>query len=391
MKMNKIWSSISAVMFAAGFSVSAQAVDLAGQGASLPELAYTGLTTLTPAAPVAGSLFGQYNTSTGNAVTYIGNGSGSGKNAIINGTSPFAGSDSPLTQTNYTAFLSSSGAARVAPVQVPAIVGAVAVVYNSPAADNLDISSETLAKIFAGDITDWKDVPNSGVTTSLPIKLVARSSGSGTTFSFVNHLNAIQRLPSQPIGTKVIKVDELFSNAVAGLGVTFVGQSNNQAVVDYVKNNAGTIGYAEAGNAYKTGGVKVAKINGYSPEAPTTTFLNNLAIANDQVITGNNANGTVILSPITNVPAGKTGFVKIVRPALYANPANTYPILAVSYLLGNTNGNGDAAKVAAVKGLLKAPYNVNYQTGLNANLKKGFAFIPSTVATSLSTTIDGIQ
>jgi phosphate transport system substrate-binding protein len=44
-----------------------------------------------------------------------------------------------------------------------------------------------------------------------------------------------------------------------------------------------------------------------------------------------------------------------VDPDSYAAPSSGYPIIAVSYLLGNSNGNG--SDLAHTQGLLSAPYN----------------------------------
>ena len=378
MKINGLYASISALILVVA-TTTAQAATLNAQGASLPELAYTGNTESDfPAtqAPKATSIFGAFNAASGHSVSYAGNGSGSGKTAIISGTSPFTGTDSPFTQTNYTEFTSGAGA-RIAPVQVPAIIGAVAVVYNLPNAPSLDISSADLAQIFEGIVKDWSEVPGSNSTG--PIKLVGRSSASGTTFSFVNHLNAVNNS---------IKVTELLSGALPA-GVSFVGQSNNAALVDYVKANVGSIGYAEAANA-KALSVQTATVDGKSVTDLDSSFLNAGSILTDQVITGVDGNGAATVGPITGISAGKTGFIKLVNPSAYAYPSPTpssYPIVAVSYLLSNTNANTD---VAAVKAALAAPYNANYQAALGSNAY-GFAFIPAPLAKSLTDVINNIQ
>jgi ABC-type phosphate transport system substrate-binding protein len=398
MKLNNVWAA-GTVALLVGLTTTAHAVSLAGQGASLPEYAYTGTLNATyPAtvAPKTVSLFGQFNSTTGNTVSYAGTGSGAGKTALITNASPFSASDSPLTQANYSDVIAGAGGSvHTAPVQVPAIVGAVAVVYHlpTPQTANLNLTSATLAKIFAGQITDWKDVPNSGIpstSTALnPIHLAARAKASGTTFSFVNHLNAVGGLA----GGKFFKVDELFANAVSGMtSVTFAGQANNQAVIDYVKATAGSIGYAEAANAYHTAGVTISLINGYSPASPNASFLSTAAVVTDQVITGSNpTTGAATLAAITGVPAGKAGFIKLVKPNVYANRTNVYPILAVSYLLGYTNANGDAPTLAAVKGVLKAPYNANFQAALGVPGARGYAFLPAALTTSLSALLDTLQ
>lgn len=392
--MNSSINMLKVISFGVILAMSgaATAATYNAQGASLPEKAYTGNTNSTfPAtspAPTATSLFGQYNTASGHSVTYAGNGSGAGKTAIQNNTSPFAGSDSPLTQANYTSIISGAGGtAHIAPIQVPAIIGSVAVVYNTPQA-GLNLTSQTIAKIFAGEITNWSAVP--GSTYTGPIKVVTRGSASGTTFGFINHLNAAGGLT----GGRFFKVDELFSNSLNGgapfPGITYYPQSNNQAVVNYVNANVGAIGYAETANALTTSGTKVARVNGYTPNTPSTTFLTTSSVLTDRVINGNNSTtGAANVVALTGIPAGKAGKIKLINPTAYANPTGVYPILAVSYLLSYTDNNG-ATTVSGLKGALKAPYDANYQAGLGAG-SQGFGFIPTTIVPQFTAVIDSIN
>ena len=80
---------------------------------------------------------------------------------------------------------------------IPMTAGGVAICYNVPGGpENLKLSRAVYVDIFLGKITDWDDArivaDNSGFKMpSLPIWVVRRSEGSGTTFAFTNHLNAI--------------------------------------------------------------------------------------------------------------------------------------------------------------------------------------------------------
>ncbi|CAI3099704.1 Alkaline phosphatase L [Acinetobacter oleivorans] len=385
-------------------SGAATAATYNAQGASFPEKAYTGNTNsifpATSPAPTATSLFGQYKTASGHSVTYAGNGSGAGKTAIQNNTSPFAGSDSPLTQANYTSIISGAGGtAHIAPIQVPAIIGSIAVVFNNPILPtNTNLTSIQIAKIFAGEITNWNQVNTS--LPSLPIKVITHGAASGTTFGFVNHLNTVSHvdLPNNSSGlnnNRFFKVDELFSNSLNGgapfPAITYYPQSNDQAVVNYVNANVGAIGYTSTANALTTSGTKIASVNGYTPNTPSTTFLTSASILTDRVINGNNSTtGAANVVALTGIPAGKAGKIKLINPAAYANPTGVYPILAVSYLLSYTDNNGTTAVVSGLKGALKAPYDANYQAGLGAG-SQGFGFIPAIHVPQFNAVINSIN
>lgn len=97
----------------------------------------------------------QYNRNTNfnadsDTISYAATGSGTGKTNYANGTYKFGGSESAY----------SSGAPADL-VYVPLIAGPIAVAYKldgiSPSGQALHLSNETVAKIFAGQITKWDD------------------------------------------------------------------------------------------------------------------------------------------------------------------------------------------------------------------------------------------
>lgn len=86
--------------------------------------------------------------------------------------------------------------------QVPTMVTTINVPFNLPTKSVLRLSRSQLCGIFTGTITDWNDpairAGNGGVDGTItgtpgksePIRVVVRADGSGTTFLFVDHLNA---------------------------------------------------------------------------------------------------------------------------------------------------------------------------------------------------------
>src|SRR5260370_11278465 len=155
------------------------------------------------ALPGAGSTFinplfskwSQYYASVkcGARVTYRSVGSGAGITSFSNQTVDFGATDSPMTDAQISA------AKGGASVEIPATIGGVAISYNVPevaSTTHLQLSGDTLAKIFLGTIKTWNDpaiaADNSGVTLpSQAIHVVHRSDGSGTTGILTHYLAAV--------------------------------------------------------------------------------------------------------------------------------------------------------------------------------------------------------
>ena len=88
-----------------------------------------------------------YAAATGDTMPYNGQGSGSGKTAIGNGTADIAFSDSVNTNADKPAGM----------LHIPFVAWPVAVMYNLNTTKQVNLSTETIAKIFAGKITKWND------------------------------------------------------------------------------------------------------------------------------------------------------------------------------------------------------------------------------------------
>jgi len=192
-------------------------------------------------------------------------GSGGGVTNFLSGAYDFAGSDSPLNadQTAQSKALCTEGG-----INIPIYLDGVAIIFNIPGVTSLKLSGETIAKIFALQITDWSDpaiTKDNG--TALPagaITTVARSDGSGTTQNFTNYLAATQSsVWTFPAG-KDWPVQGNVSKQKGGSGV-----------VEAVKAGSGTIGYADHS---AIGSLNAASIvtNGnavaFSGEAVSKTF-----------------------------------------------------------------------------------------------------------------------
>ena len=88
-----------------------------------------------------------YTAATGNTITYSGGGSGAGRAASDKGIGDFNISDTPHT-----------GATRLdSVIHIPVFAAPIAVMYNLPIRQVLNLSPETIAGIFGGTITEWND------------------------------------------------------------------------------------------------------------------------------------------------------------------------------------------------------------------------------------------
>jgi phosphate transport system substrate-binding protein len=198
----------------------------------------------------------------GVTVNYDPSGSGAGVEQFIAGAVPFAGSDAYLTADEMA-----KAQKRCAPGdvnEIPVYVSPIAVIYNLEGVDNLQLSPETLAGIFAGDITTWNDPAiakdNPGVKLpSMRITPVHRSDESGTSANFTDYMS--QTAPKDWTAGSV----ETWPGKLGGEAA-----SGTSGVVAAVKAGAGTIGYADASQAGSLGtaAIKVGQdYVSYSPEA----------------------------------------------------------------------------------------------------------------------------
>lgn len=163
-------------------------------------------------------------------------GSGGGVTNWLNGSYDFAGSDAALKPDQYA--LGKTLCAGGTPIDLPAYLSGVALVYNLQGVDNLKLSSEVIAKIFTLKITTWNDPAIAAVNpgTTLPaaaITVVTRSDGSGTTANFTTYLHDVQ--PS------IFTATPGTAWPVPGTS----GQQGGSGVVSAVTAGAGTIGYAD--------------------------------------------------------------------------------------------------------------------------------------------------
>jgi phosphate transport system substrate-binding protein len=242
-------------------------------------------------------------------VSYDPIGSGGGRDQFIaGGATAFAGSDSPFDSDELP-----KATQRCAPgelVQIPNYISPIAIIYNLPGVDSLQLAPETTAKIFKGEITKWNDpaIAADNPGADLPdtdITPVHRSDESGTTANFTDYLHEAAG------NVWTFESDSSWPLKSGESGAQTSG------MVQAVKAGEGTIGYADESQAQDLGVAKVKVGNTYvapSADGAAADFEQSQKDAE--------------LSQGTNVFA-----YKVERTP--TDPSH-YPVLLVSYLMGCT-------------------------------------------------------
>ncbi len=204
----------------------------------------------------------------GVTVSYDPVGSGGGRENFISGAYPMAGSDSYLDDDEGE-LSDATETCGSEPIEIPNYISPIAVIYNLEGVDELNLSPETLAGIFAGDITKWNDEaivadnPNADLPNET-ITPVHRSDESGTTGNFTNYL-------SQVAGD-VWTAGEVETWPTEAGGE---GGKGTSGVVQVVTDAPNTIGYADASQAGGLGQASIKVGEEYvapSPEAAAKIF-----------------------------------------------------------------------------------------------------------------------
>jgi phosphate transport system substrate-binding protein len=292
-----------------------------------------------------------YQIATGDDFPYNGTGSGDGKTGIHNGTMDFAFSDSVDT------------APIAGQIHLPGFVWPVAVLTNLGGSNKpLTLSTETLAKIFAGQITKWNDsaivAENNRASTviiykksngaivkdakgapvvlrtqvvqnhrTLPAKDITvfyRTKNSGTSNNLTRAFNVLY----PAIWTKA--PNDAFATAFPGDitkdPVHFRGAAGSGDVANGVKATPYSITYAEVGFAAAPYNLGITSVINKAGNAIVPSSDSAMAAAAKATVKDD---GTVTFDYATT-------------------DAAAYPFTATTYALALTN-YGDATKAAGIK------------------------------------------
>lgn len=152
-----------------------------------------------------------------------GGGSGTGIAALINGQTDIANSSRPMKESEIT----DAKAQGVEPVPIVfSMDGLAVIVHEANPVENLTV--EAIGKIFAGEITNWKEVGGE----DRPISLYGRQSNSGTFVFFME---------------RVVKGD---------YSPTMQNMNGNSQIAEAVRADVTGIGYVAMGYVQGAAGIK---------------------------------------------------------------------------------------------------------------------------------------
>lgn len=326
---------------AISFTSQVQAADISGAGATFP-------------APVYAKWAESYKAATGIGLNYQAIGSGGGIKQIKAKTVDFGASDKPLKPEE----LGSAGL-----YQFPTVMGGIVPVVNLPgiAPGQLKLNQGALAAMFLGQLTKWNDPYlvklNPGLKLpNLPITVVHRSDGSGTSFLFTSYLTQANKVWAAKVGA---------SDSVdwpVGLG-----GKGNDGVSAFVKQTVGSIGYVEYAYA-KQNKATYALVQNRAGKYPAPTAANFAAAAAGA--DWNKAPGNYLL--LLNEPGANswpiTGATFILVYKSQDNAAAGESVLKF-FDWAYKNGDQDAGALdyvplpASVKTLIRKQWTMNIKAG----------------------------
>jgi phosphate transport system substrate-binding protein len=162
-------------------------------------------------------------------------GSGGGIQQFIAKTIDFGASDVPMDAGE----IKRAGAPVL---QIPVTLGGEAIAYNLPGvAKGLRMTRQQIADIYLGKIRKWNDPALQSLNPDvklpdMPITVVHRSDGSGTTYIFTDFLASVSSEWKSKVGV---------GKSVQWPAASSVGGKGNEGVAGQVRQTPGAIGYIE--------------------------------------------------------------------------------------------------------------------------------------------------
>jgi phosphate transport system substrate-binding protein len=249
-------------------------------------------------------------------VNYAGGGSGKGKTDLQTKTVDFAGTDSLIKAEDVSKYQGGEV------LYFPTVAAPITVSFNVSGLDKVQLSPETIAKIFGGTIKKWNDAAiaqdNPGANLpSTDITIVHRADASGTTSNFTKYLAAAAG-SAWTLGTPGDTVTWPTSSQ-AGQG--------NAGVAQIIKQTDGAIGYVDYSDAVASS-LKFASVKNASGSYVEAT-LDGAAAA---------VSATTVKDELTYSPLNQTG-------------ADVYPITSPTWIIVYAKQT-DKTKAQALKSFL---------------------------------------
>ena len=292
-------------------------------------------------------------------------GSGAGKTAIVANTVDFAGSDSALSDQNYT----DGKDLQMYPMVAGAEVMAYNIAFNpvpTPAAGataitlpKLILDRQTLVDIYNAKVTLWNDPEivalNPGLKDYLPAKAITtvhRSDASGTTDIFTHALTAFST--DWKAGA---------AQSVQWPGKNNLGGKGNAGVAGAILNTPNSIGYVEIAYAISNSMTYAQMVN----KAGKTVSANGTSINADMADFGTIFDNNPKM--IAYIPDGVGD--------------GSWPITGYTYLILHTTSMKDCTKAQAIVDFMK--WAQTDPTAQAAAVKLGYSVLPAAVSAKVLT------
>jgi len=261
--MSRFMSRLFLFLALIGFAAAAFAQQgLTGAGATFPY-------------PLYSKMFDVYSKEYGVEVNYQPIGSGGGIRQLINKTVDFGGSDAVMSEEDMKA-------AKAPVLHIPVCAGAVVITYSLPGNPEIKLTPGLVADIFLGRVMRWNDprivAANQGVAIpDLPLEVVHRSDGSGTTLILSGYLSRMSKEWQDKVG-----------RGTALNWPTGLGSKGNPGVAGLVKQTPGSIGYVELiyalQNKMPCASIKNKKGNFVRPSIASTSAAMNINLPADMMV-----------------------------------------------------------------------------------------------------------
>ena len=248
-------------------------------------------------------------------VNYTKSGSGAGKTDLANQVVQYAGTDSLIKDADKASFKGGDV------LYFPTVGAPITISYNVDGVDELNLSPETLAKIFQGTITAWDDdaIQADNEDADLPptaITVVHRTDASGTTSNFTNYL----KLAAAGVWT-------LDAGDTVAWPASTQGAEKNSGVASLVGTTDGAVAYVDLADAVN------ANLSLASVKNKAGSFVAPTLDAARAALDGATVNPNLTYSPLN------------------ADGEDAYPITSPTWIVVYENQT-DPAVAAALRGWL---------------------------------------
>jgi phosphate transport system substrate-binding protein len=209
-------------------------------------------------------------------INYSGGGSGKGRKEFADRVVDYACADAPYKPEDAKGLQGSEF------FYIPNVLGAITVSYKLGGVDKLQLSAETLAKIFQREIKKWNDpaIAADNPGAQLPdteLVVVRRADGSGTTENFTKYLG-LAAGGGWKLGS---------GSSIEWPGDTQAGNGNG-GVADVISKTNGAIGYVDLSDAKAKGlgwaAVKNAASKYVMPTAESVTAAGDGITVDDKLL-----------------------------------------------------------------------------------------------------------